>query len=343
MKRALQVIDAHCGGEPARVVVGGLPRVPGFSMLDKREFFMEHYDDLRQLLLHEPRGYPCQNANFLVAPTSRDADFGVIIAEQGAVYPAMSGHNLMCVARVAVDTGLVDPGSFTVDTPAGSVGVVTEGGTITVSNVDSFCRDMDVVVDVPTVGRVSVDFAFGGMWYAIVDAASVGLELTPSRGRDIARLGEMIKVAAREQHPVQHPDYDYPGPDILVFREPARAEGAALRARNAVVMSTKPLDWNNPHTWTAMLDRSPCGTGTCAVMAQLHAKGELAIDQEFIHESIIGSTFRGRLWGTCRLTDGTHAVMPSIKGSAFITQHATVVLDRDDPFPTGIPQVADIW
>lgn len=342
MKRVLQVIDAHCGGEPARVVVGGLPRVPGRTMLEKRAYFMEELDDLRQLLLHEPRGYPCQNANFLVEPTSRDAALGVIIAEQGAVYPAMSGHNLMCVAKIAVDTGLA-AGSFVVDTPAGPVGVTADKGSVRLDNVASFCKDMDIVVDVPTVGRVSMDVAFGGMWYAVVDAASVGLELTPSRGRDIARLGEMIKAAARQQHPVQHPDYDYPGPDILVFREPARPDGAALRARNAVVMTTKPLDWDNPHTWTAMLDRSPCGTGTCAVMAHLHARGQLAIGQDFIHESIIGSTFRGRLHDTCRLTDGTHAVKPSIEGSAFVTQHATVVLDAMDPFPTGIPQVADIW
>ena len=142
----------------------------------------------------------------------------------------------------------------------------------------------------------TLDVAYGGMWYAIVDAASVGLRLEPSQGREICRLGEMIKVAAREQHTVHHPELTYPGPDILVFREPAtQLPGGELHARNAVVMSNNVLDWARPETWTGMIDRSPCGTGTCAVMAALHARGELALGQPLHHESIIGTTFVGEL------------------------------------------------
>ncbi|KAJ8611034.1 hypothetical protein CTAYLR_007060 [Chrysophaeum taylorii] len=348
-RRLLQVVDAHCGGEPARVVVGGLPVVPGSTMLEKRQYFREHLDHLRCLLCHEPRGYPCQNANFLVAPTSPEASFGVVIGEQAGVYPAMSGHNLMCVATVLVEAGMVSDSNFKLDTPAGIVAVHVEmdGGkarVVTLQNAPSFCRpsDMDIALEVPGVGLVRADVAFGGMWYCIVDVNDVGLgPLDRRRAREIARVGEAIKAAARRHHPVTHPEYAYDGPDILVFREPASRDADEIRALNTVVMSSTT---DSAETWSAMLDRSPCGTGTCAVMAQLHARGELGLNERFVHESIVGTHFIGRLTEECVLGDGTKAVRPTISGSAWITQHATVVLDPTDPFPRGIlPHVADIW
>lgn len=356
--RMLQTVDCHAGGEPARVVVGGLPHVPGATVVEQREYFAAHLDHFRKLLLLEPRGYPCQNADFVLPPLRPDAAFGVVIAEQGAIYPAMSGHNIMCVATALLETGMVqmrEPVTeFALDLPAGLVRVSARCAAgkavrVTLRNAPAFCRpeDMDVTVDVPHFGKVSLDVAYGGMHYAIVDAASVGLALAPERGREICRLGEMIKVAAREQHPVAHPEIHYPGPDILVFREPATRrppEGGgppALHARNAVVMSNGALDWERPETWTAMLDRSPCGTGTCAVMAALHARGELALGEDFVHESIVGSTFVGRLEAETHVA-GVPAVVPTIAGRAWITQHATVVCDPSDPFPEGYT-VGDIW
>ena len=153
----------------------------------------------------------------------------------------------------------------------------------------------------------------------------------------------MIKVAAREQFPAQHPAYDYPGPDILVFRGPA-SPGSGAHARNAVVMSNGELDWGKPETWTGMIDRSPCGTGTSAVMAVMHAKGELALGEDFVHESIVGTTFTGRLVAEERVEGryAADAVVPEIAGRAWITQHCTVVCDPTDPFPTGYT-VGDIW
>ena len=191
------------------------------------------------------------------------------------------------------------------------------------------------------------------MFYVIVDAASVGLRLEPAHGKQICRLGEMIKIATREQHPVNHPEFDYPGPDIIVFREPAErrpataGKPASLRARNAVVMSNGTLDWDRQETWTGMLDRSPCGTGTCAVMAALHARGELRVGEDFVHESIIGTEFVGRLLEETTLRrrragGSTRAVVPTIAGRAWITQHATVICDPTDPFPEGYT-VGDIW
>eukprot|EP00931_Biecheleriopsis_adriatica_P118745 TRINITY_DN94073_c0_g1_i1.p1 TRINITY_DN94073_c0_g1~~TRINITY_DN94073_c0_g1_i1.p1 ORF type:complete len:203 (+),score=29.56 TRINITY_DN94073_c0_g1_i1:661-1269(+) len=202
---------------------------------------------------------------------------------------------------------------------------------------------MDVEIDVPGgVGKVRLDIAYGGMHYALVDASQVGLELQPGNGREICRLGEMIKVACREQHPVNHPEFDYPGCDILVFTENQRREGNTVYGRNTAVMSNAKLDWERPETWTAMLDRSPCGTGTSAVMAQLHARGRLGLGEDFVHESIVGSRFIGRLEEETIVGGDVAAVVPTISGRAWITQYCEVVCDPTDPFPEGYT-VGDIW
>ncbi|CAE7363270.1 unnamed protein product [Symbiodinium necroappetens] len=364
--RRLQCVDCHAGGEPARVVLGGLPTVPGRSMVEKRLRMMEpDFDAFRKLLLLEPRGYPCQNANFVIPPTGchPTAAYGVVIAEQGHVYPAMSGHNLMCVATALLETGMVrmvEPSTdFDLETPAGLVSVRAECKhgkvvQVTLRNVASFCRpaDMDVEIDVPEVGKVTVDVAYGGMFYAIVDASTLGLQLLPKHGREICRLGEMIKTACREQHPVNHPEFDYPGCDILVFTGNQRREATQtgprttrLCGKNAVVMSNGSLRWDRPETWTGMLDRSPCGTGTSAVMAQLHARGTLALEEDFVHESIVGTHFTGRLLEEVLITSASEsikAVVPTISGRAWITQYCDVVCDPSDPFPEGY-LVGDIW
>ena len=194
------------------------------------------------------------------------------------------------------------------------------------------------------------------MWYVIVDAAQLrryGFELTPSSGKAIVRLGEMLKAAAKEQYPLNLDQYrfegrglmDYAGPDILVFRE--RTEDG--ENRNAVVMSNNVLRWDRPETWTGMIDRSPCGTGTSAVMAMLHHKGRLAVKERFVHQSIIGTEFVGVIEeaqseAVCRKSDGQSitSITPTISGRAWITAHCQIVLDPSDPFQTGF-KVSDIW
>ncbi len=350
-RRSFAVIDTHCEGEPARIVVGGMPTVPGDTMFEKRNYMMEHMDELRTMLITEPRGYPCQNANVILPPTRPEAAYGFVILEQNKIYPAMSGHNTICTATALLETGMipmVEPvTSFVLEAPAGLIeidaacsnGKATE---IILKNQPAFVAPggLDVAIDVPTFGKVSVDVAYGGMWYCIVDAEAMGLELTPASGKEICRLGEMVKVACREQFPVQHPLIDYPGCDIMVFRGPP-SPGSGATSKNAVVMSNGVLDWDRPETWTAMIDRSPCGTGTCAVMASLWARGELAIGEDFIHESIVGTTFTGRLHGETTVGDEP-AVVPTVAGQAWITQHCTVVVDPTDPFPHGYT-VGDIW
>lgn len=339
--RSLQVVDLHCAGEPARVVLGGLPRVRGASAFEMRTDMMERLDHCRRLLIEEPRGYPCQNVNFVLPSTREDAAYAVVVGEQGKIYPLMSGHNTICTATALLELGLVPTHGteveFALEMPGGLVTVaasVEQGRATRVAlrNVPSFVHALDLEVQVPTVGKVKVDIAYGGMHYCIVDAASVGLALRPENGKQICRLGEMIKVACREQHPVQHPEMDYPGCDILAFRE---------GNRNAVVMTNGVLDWERDETWTAMIDRSPCGTGTSAIMAVMAERGELKEGDVFRHCGILDTVFEGRIVGRTTVA-GKSAIFPEISGRAWITQKCEVLVDPTDPFPAGYT-VSDIW
>jgi proline racemase len=185
-----------------------------------------------------------------------------------------------------------------------------------------------------------VDVAYGGMFYVIADAAPLGFQLTPDEARDIVRVGEMIKAAANEQLAAVHPDNSAIA-GITIAQLSAPAEHPRCDRKNTVIVSTGKLDWSRPSSWTGALDRSPCGTGTCAKMATLHAKGQLPLHQDFVHEGILGTTFTGRLIAQTRV--GSYAaVVPTISGSAWITGIAQYVLDSDDPFPSGY-NVGDIW
>src|ERR671924_2014939 len=335
-------VDAHAGGEPGRVIVGGVLDVPGRTMFEKKLWLAAHRDDVRLRMLREPRGYPAANCNVLLPPTRPDADAGFVIMEQSE-YPPMSGTNTICVITVLIETGIVaatEPVTeLVVETPAGLVGVtadVTDGKVtrVTFRNVPAFAVHLDAVVDVPEIGPVIVDVAWGGMFYVIADAARLGLRLEPEEGRTIVRVGEMIKAATRQALPVVHPENPaIEGVTISQLWGPARDPAAARR--NAVVVSTGTLDWSRPDTWTGAIDRSPCGTGTCAAMAVQHAKGQLAIGEDFVHESIIGTTWTGRLIEQTTLGGTRPAVVPTITGSGWITGMAQYVVDPSDPFPEG--------
>jgi len=352
-KLVLKCIDCHAAGEPARVVLAGTPIPPNcVSALAKRAYMMEHMDHLRKILLLEPRGYPCQNANFVFQCS--DGKIQYVIAEQNQIYPLMSGHNTICVATALLETGVVpmlEPVTrFSIEAPAGPIEIAAKcvhgkAQSIVLKNAPAFVEHLDVTVNVPGgIGPVKCDIAYGGMWYCVVNLNENSRlfpnGLDPNNAAQICREGEMIKVACREQYPVQHPTINYPGCDILAFRQPSK-EGNPSEAKNAVVMSNNKLDWDRPETWTAMLDRSPCGTGTCAVLAVLHARGEIGVGEPFLHESIIGSKFIGTILGETEVA-GKTAIVPQIEGSACVTQYSEVVVDPDDPFPEGF-RVADIW
>jgi len=345
---SVRAVDAHACGEPGRVIVSGVPDVPGATMFDKMVYVRDHHDDLRKRMLREPRGYPAANCNLLLPPTLPEADAGFVIMEQ-TEYPPMSGTNTICVTTVLIETGIVgatEPVTeLALETPAGLIRVtadVVDGKVtrVTFRNVPAFAVHLDATVDVPGLGRLTVDVAWGGMFYVIADARQVGVRVRPEEGRSIARIGEMIKAAAREQLPVAHPENPaIQGITISQLWEPAR--DLETGRKNAVVVSTGTLDWSRPETWTGAIDRSPCGTGTCAAMAVLHAKGELGMDADFVHEGILGTRFVGRLDEETTVGD-LPAVIPTLSGQAWITGSAEYLLDETDPFPEGFT-LGDIW
>src|ERR1700682_3020386 len=344
----LTAVDAHAGGEPGRVIVGGVLDVPGASMYAKRLFLEQHKDELRKRMLREPRGYPGLCCNLILPPTRPEADAGFVIMEQ-TDYPPMSGSNTICVATVLLETGMLpmrEPVTeIVLEAPAGLIAVRAECANgkvknVTFRNVPAFAVHLDVKLEVPQLGTLTVDVALGGMCDVIADAPSLGLQLTPDEGRQIVRVGEMIKAAAREQYPVAHPDN--PGVSgFSVAQLSGSARGPAADMRNAVVISTGAFDWDRPDTWTGVLDRSACGTGTCARMATLWARGRLALGHRFRHEGILGTRFVGCLVEETRV--GPYpAVVPTITGSAWITGISQYVVDAEDPFPEGFT-VGDLW
>ncbi len=348
LSNMISAVDLHACGEPGRVIVGGVLDVPGRTMFEKMKHLERHGDALRKRMLREPRGYPALCCNLVLPPTRPEADAGFVIMEQ-VEYPAMSGSNTICVATALLETGMVpmkEPVTdLVLEAPAGLVGVRAECANgkvtgVTFRNVPAFAAHLDARVEVPHLGTVTVDIAWGGMFYVIADAEPFGFRLTPDEGRDIVRIGEMIKAATQEQLPVVHPgNPEIAGVSIAQLSGPPA--GPDADRRNAVVVSTGKLDWNRPATWTGVIDRSPCGTGTCAKMAALHAKGQLGLERDFRHESIIGSLFTGRL--VEETTVGPYrAVVPTITGRAWITGIAQYVVDAEDPFPEGFT-VGDLW
>lgn len=348
LSRMITAVDAHACGEPGRVITGGVPNVPGDSMFAKMQWLHANADWLRLVMLREPRGYPALCCNIILPPTHPEADAGYVIMEQ-TEYPPMSGSNTICVATVLLETGMVpmvEPVTeLTLEAPAGLIRVRAECQNgkvtgVTFRNVPAYAAHLDAVIKVPTLGDVMVDVAWGGMYYAIADAAQFGIELVPENGAEITRVSAMVRQAASEQLPVTHPH----NPDVRnvsISQMSGPPVHPAAHRRNAVTVATGHLDWDRPSTWTGVLDRSPCGTGTCARMATMYERGTLALGEPFVHESILGTLFTGRL--VEETTVGPYrAVVPEITGQGWITGIAQYVIDPTDPFQEGFT-VGDIW
>jgi proline racemase len=326
--RTISAVDSHTEGMPTRVVTGGVAPIPGETMAQRRRYFAEHLDDLRRFLVDEPRGHSAMSGAILQPPTRPDAEWGVLFVEVSGLLP-MCGHGTIGVATVLVETGMVpvrEPETVVrLDTPAGLVHArvsVRDGVAerVTLRNVDAFALELDTVVSVPGLGEVRYDMAYGGNFYAVVDCDSVGLPFDRAYKDDLLAAGLKIMRAVNEQNPPQHPaDEAVSGCKHVQFLSP---DSTARHSRNAMAIHP---GW---------FDRSPCGTGTCARMAQLHARGELALDTEFVSESLIGTRFTGRLVGETTVA-GTPAVTPEISGRAWITGTANYLLDPRDPFPAG--------
>lgn len=338
LSRLINVVGAHAEGEPNEVITGGVLNIPGETMFEKARWLESKGDDLRAFLLHEPRGKVTLCTNLILPSNHPEAQAGYVIIEP-ASYPPMSGTNTICTATVLLETGMipmVEPVTDVVlEAPGGLIRLRAEcsGGKVTAvtfRNLPSFVLHRDAVIEVEGHGALRVDVAYGGMLYVIADAADCGFAITPDEAADLSAVGEKVKRAAAEQLIAIHPE----NPAIHTVNQtlwagPLREVNGVKTARNGVIVSP------------GRLDRSPCGTGTCARLALMHARGEIAAGEAFVHESIIGTKFTGRIFETGQTT-GILSVSVEITGRAWITAFHQYVLDPTDPFPTGYT-LSDTW
>lgn len=326
--RLFTAVDSHTEGMPTRVITGGIGVIPGATMNERRLYFIEHMDHIRKLLVNEPRGHAAMSGAILQPSTRPDADFGVLYIEVSGCLP-MCGHGTIGVATVLVETGMVpvtEPVTeIRLDTPAGLVIArvsVTDGhaDSVTIENVPSYPVRIDSEIEVPGLGTVPYSLAFGGNFYAMVDLDAVGLEFDRTRQHEVLEAGLAIMDAINTQAPPSHPEID--GVNHCHHVEFIAPGSDATLSKHAMAIHP---GW---------FDRSPCGTGTSARMAELWARGELGLDQDFVNESFIGSRFVGRLIRETEVA-GIRAVVPTITGRAWVTGIGQYMLDPSDPFPEG--------
>lgn len=326
--RSISTIDTHTEGMPTRVVTGGVGVIPGATANERRLHAIAHLDGLRQFLMNEPRGHPAMSGALLQPPTRPDADWGVIYIEVSGFLP-MCGHGTIGVATALVEAGMVtvtEPETIIrLDTPAGLVTArvaVRDGhaDSVTIENVPAYADRLDASIDVPGLGRVPYSLAFGGNFYAMVNLDDVGLPFDRERQRDILDAGLAIMTEINRQDAPRHPEID--GVDHCRHVEFIAPGSTATHSRHAMAI------------YPGWFDRSPCGTGTSARMAELWARKELALDTDFVNESFIGSRFTGRLTAETTVA-GIPAVIPAITGRAWVTGLNTYLLDPSDPFPEG--------
>lgn len=329
IKKTFHTIDTHTCGEPTRNVIGGIPHIPGSTMVEKLEYMSTEGDWLRQLLTYEPRGNDVMSGTIITTPCREEADFGVLYFEVGGWMP-MCGHDTIGVGTALVEAGMVDvkePYTYvTLDTAAGLVKLKIEvkdsvAVSVTFVNAPAFVMKRDAVVKTEEYGDVKMDIAYGGNIYAILPAASVGLKIDPKYASRLITAGNRLKEYINRQIPVAHPEIPFENHVTHVeFYEPTGQEDGAVK--NAVIIPP------------GAIDRSPCGTGTSAKLSVLALKDKIHKGESFIHQSIIGGQF------TCKYLDdaevaGIPAVIPEVTGKAWVTGIHTFILDPDDIFPTG--------
>ncbi|MFC9242649.1 proline racemase family protein [Streptomyces sp. NPDC057136] len=327
-RHIFHAVDSHTEGMPTRVITGGIGTIPGATMAERRRYFQSNRDAVRTLLMYEPRGHAAMSGAILQPPTRPDADFGVLYIEVSGFLP-MCGHGTIGVATVLVETGMVEVTepvtTVRLDTPAGLVtaDVRVEDGaatSVTLTNVPAFCAGLDRKVDVPGYGTLHYDLAYGGNFYAMLPLSDFGLPFERGRKDDILAAGLALMDAVNAADRPVHPE----DPDINGLKHVQLIAPGSDAAHSRHAMAIHP-GW---------FDRSPCGTGTSARMAQLHARGELHLNTDFVNESFIGTSFTGRLVEETTVA-GLPAVVPTVTGRAWITGTAQYFLDPTDPFPEG--------
>lgn len=336
--KTFTVVGCHAEGEVGNVITGGVRDVPGKTMFEKKEYLEEHMDDIRGLLLFEPRGAPYVNGNIILPPCDPSADLGYVIVES-TEYPPMSGSNTICVATVALETGILpmrEPETLLrMEAPAGMIEVrcTCENGKVKqveFTNVPAFALHLDTPVEVEGLGTVNVDTSYGGMTFAHVDARALGFSVRPDEAHQMSLIGQKIKRAVNEQLEVVHPE----NPKIrdvsnVIFEGPIeRVEGRVESVNGTVCLHGR-------------LDRSPTGTGTTGRLAVMSAKRQITKGELFRNKSIIGTHFDSRVIANTRVRD-RDAVVVTIAGQAWITSIGQYGLDPTDPYPRG-HRLSDVW
>ncbi len=327
--RLITTVDTHTAGEPTRIVTAGLPPLPGATMAEKRQFFATHFDDVRRFLTQEPRGHSAMHVAVLTPPTHPEADAAALIMNSFG-FLNMCGHATLGVATALVELGLVpvtEPTThLTFETLGGLIPLQIEVSGrsvqgITFKNFPAFSYRHDILLEVPSLGHLSVDVVYGGLWYVVVEAEQLGLTVASAHIDELLQLGVVIREALNDQIEVRHPKTgQQERVDLTLYIGPSDKPG--VHGKNVVTMGRH------------IYDRSPGGTGTSARMVNLWAKGQFELGQEFIHESIIGTTFRGRLVEETFI-GSQKAAIPEITGRAFITGMHQFILTADDPLREG--------
>ena len=327
--KSIHAVDSHTAGEATRVVVGGVPKIPGKNMPEKKQWLEDNLDYLRTAIMLEPRGHKDMFGSILTQPTVDEADYGIIFMDGGG-YLNMCGHGTIGAMTVAVETGMVpvtEPVTKVVqEAPAGLIHgqVFVEDGKakkVSFTNVPAFLYKRDQEVELPGYGKIRFDISFGGSFFAIVKAEQVGLEIVPENAAKLQDLGIQLRDIINKEIPVQHPELPHiHSVDLVEWWSKTETKGATLK--NCVVFGQ------------GQVDRSPCGTGTSAKMATLFAKGELKMREKFFYESILGTIFEGEIVGKAKVGE-YDAVIPQITGSAYITGFNHFVIDETDPVKYG--------
>ena len=328
MRHTFFCIDGHTAGNPVRLVAGGAPLLKGASMSERRQDFLARFDWIRTGLCFEPRGHDMMSGGFLYPPTRPDADIGILFIETSGCLP-MCGHGTIGMVTFGLEHGLIqpaEPGKLRIEVPAGVIDIAytQEGDKVTavrITNVPAYVAARGIQVDVEGIGPLSIDVAYGGNYYAIIEPQGAYTGLDDLGASRLIDLSLRIREAVREKFEPVHPfDSTIRGVSHLLWADKPRGDGAD--GRNAVFYGDKAID------------RSPCGTGTSARLAHLAAAGKLAVGDRFVHESYIGSRFIGRVEAETHLGDQP-AIIPSVEGSAIATGFNTIWIDRADPFWEG--------
>ena len=327
-KFTFSCVDAHTCGNPVRVVMGGGPQLSGASMSERRQHFLAEFDWIRTGLMFEPRGHDMMSGSILYPPTRPDCDIGILFIETSGCLP-MCGHGTIGTVTVAVEQGLVrpkTPGVLRLETPAGLViaeyeqkGEYVES--VRLTNVPGFLHSTGLEAECPGIGTLKVDVAYGGNFYAIVEPQAGYRDMADFTAGQLVQMSPVLRKNLNAKYTFQHPENPtIKGLSHILWTGAPKAEGA--HARNAVFYGDKAID------------RSPCGTGTSARMAQLAAKGKLKVGDSFVHESIIGSLFKGRVKEAAKVGN-YEAIVPSVEGWARVTGYNTIFIDDRDPYKHG--------